>query len=415
MLIEDYGVVLVAAAGNKISYQTNTDFFHATFNYSTNNYEPTYTGTQIGYPASYDGVISVSSINHYYNANDSNSYVTTSPLGFPIHGRIEDSFAQDVSFANPNNPTALKFNGFPRKKIRPDGTVQIISPNGITVTHTINEYVDILAPTYKVMNYRLFSEEGIIDYYTYGGGTSTSAPFVSATAALMLGVNNCLNPYEVDDILKLTAKDVEHMQLNSNFFGELGFGKLETGNAVEFVDQMQSISGVAEIKDHIFYRDTFELYNIANTLSVQNVEFIDDVIIDFKAKNSVELEEGTLLEPNTNGSICLQSDPNLIIETNCQNYSSKISNYKNKTNSKVDLIDDLLVYPNPTNNKLNVETLDSLKEVSISDFTGKVVFYNKDVRNKKLSIDISMFSSGLYIVKVVLDNGEIVSKKIIKN
>lgn len=45
-------------------------------------------------------------------------------------------------------------------------------------------------------------------YFRYGGGTSASAPYVAAAAALVLSVNPSLSPDEVEAILKETAVDL---------------------------------------------------------------------------------------------------------------------------------------------------------------------------------------------------------------
>jgi hypothetical protein len=56
----------------------------------------------------------------------------------------------------------------------------------------------------------------------------------------MLSVNGCLYPNEVDNILKLTSKDVEQLSFNQIFQGQIGAGVLDAGDAVTFVNEMKN-------------------------------------------------------------------------------------------------------------------------------------------------------------------------------
>ena len=74
----------------------------------------------------------------------------------------------------------------------------------------------------------------------------------------------------------------------------------------------------------------------------------------------------------------------------------------------------LKIYPNPSNNKVIVDTKeDAFQKIEIVDATGKTVYFNSNY-TKNQSIDISGFSKGLYLVKAHTSNG-IFSSKIIKS
>jgi hypothetical protein len=71
---------------------------------------------------------------------------------------------------------------------------------------------------------------------------------------------------------------------------------------------------------------------------------------------------------------------------------------------------DLKIYPNPTSNKLYVELEHPTRtKVSLFDITGKEV-YSTIINQATSTIDVSSFKSGLYLVKVVNENGSSKSK-----
>ena len=93
-----------------------------------------------------------------------------------------------------------------------------------STTHQHNSSVDICAPGYDVAL--------SIDPTTYltGNGTSFAAPYVTGTVALMLAVNPCLTPDDVETILKTSAVNID--ALNPSYAGTLGAGRLDAAAAV---------------------------------------------------------------------------------------------------------------------------------------------------------------------------------------
>jgi hypothetical protein len=91
-------------------------------------------------------------------------------------------------------------------------------------THQHNATVDICAPGYDVA---LTIAPG---NYLTGNGTSFAAPYVSGTIALMLAVNSCLTPEEIEFILKETAVNID--DLNPAYAGRLGAGRMDAAAAV---------------------------------------------------------------------------------------------------------------------------------------------------------------------------------------
>ncbi len=94
-----------------------------------------------------------------------------------------------------------------------------------TTTHQHNSSVDLCAPGYDVA---LTVQAG---WYLTGNGTSFAAPYVSGTVALMLAVNPCLTPDDVEFILKQTAFNID--AINPLYAGSLGAGRLDAFAAVQ--------------------------------------------------------------------------------------------------------------------------------------------------------------------------------------
>jgi hypothetical protein len=71
---------------------------------------------------------------------------------------------------------------------------------------------------------------------------------------------------------------------------------------------------------------------------------------------------------------------------------------------------DILIYPNPTNDKLFIQGLSSSSRVSIYNVLGKLVLSQTISKE----IDVKQLSKGIYILKIADEQKEIV-RKFIKN
>jgi hypothetical protein len=88
------------------------------------------------------------------------------------------------------------------------------------------------------------------------------------------------------------------------------------------------------------------------------------------------------------------------------NYQSQL--VLDKTNFEFKKIS---LYPNPTNSVLNIQTLEQIKTVTITDISGRVSSF-KALDTK--TIDVSSLPNGIYFVAIQTDNGT-VREKFIKN
>ena len=82
------------------------------------------------------------------------------------------------------------------------------------------------------------------------------------------------------------------------------------------------------------------------------------------------------------------------------------------TEGNIELVEDNFnIYPNPVNDRLYIETEVEVEEVVVYTITGVVVGQQTTVNGQQTSsIDVSNLNSGIYFVKVVTENGEVVKR-----
>ena len=69
---------------------------------------------------------------------------------------------------------------------------------------------------------------------------------------------------------------------------------------------------------------------------------------------------------------------------------------------------ELLVYPNPTNSVLNIDTKgERILSIRIFNISGQLI--NSEL-NSDNTIDVSQFNNGMYIIQVETDNGVALSR-----
>ncbi|MCK4677085.1 MAG: S8/S53 family peptidase, partial [Bacteroidales bacterium] len=95
--------------------------------------------------------------------------------------------------------------------------------------HTHNDKVNVCAP-----GYRIISASAVTDTsYTVSSGTSHSSPITAGLAALIYSVLPCLNPDEVKHIIEKTAYNID--TINPAYAGLLGAGRIDAEKAVSYI------------------------------------------------------------------------------------------------------------------------------------------------------------------------------------
>jgi photosystem II stability/assembly factor-like uncharacterized protein len=78
----------------------------------------------------------------------------------------------------------------------------------------------------------------------------------------------------------------------------------------------------------------------------------------------------------------------------------------------LDNVNDIRLYPSPTQNILNIQTQETITGASVYDLLGKKVKVNQISTN---SLDVSNLAKGVYVIKVIGENDKTFSTKFIKN
>ena len=104
---------------------------------------------------------------------------------------------------------------------------------------------------------------------------------------------------------------------------------------------------------------------------------------------------------NSNGCAASRSITGNIVS--CASRGLAFNSALDNTNMKV--------YPNPAKDIVNVECVNA-KELMIIDCLGRIV-YNSMVYDSLVKVNVKQFNKGIYLVKVVLKNGEIIVEKMI--
>ncbi|GGE23123.1 S8 family peptidase [Psychroflexus salis] len=168
-LNQTLNVTVVAAAGN--------GFLHATYAIPPTTYV---------YPASYEHVLSVSSVGSYQP-----------------YGSVYDNGAT-VGWKDVH---------------------QFVVGNDF-FTHQHNDKVDIVAPGYTIPVARG------LDTYQFGKGTSYASPMVAGVAALMYSLHPTITATRVKEILQETAVFIDDIPENEQYAGLLGAGRVNAYAAV---------------------------------------------------------------------------------------------------------------------------------------------------------------------------------------
>lgn len=84
------------------------------------------------------------------------------------------------------------------------------------------------------------------------------------------------------------------------------------------------------------------------------------------------------------------------------------------TNTEIVKPLELNIYPNPFQNQFTIEILEDIQSVQIIDIEGKIRYSSENKAKGILTINAMNYTRGIYYARLVLSNGQVLSRKIIK-
>ncbi len=275
------GVTFVAGAGNGPSWENQFLLYNSTCdkdNFGDNLSLPG-SGECLVYPASFNHVISVTSVSH------SNMY------GVPVYLNIPSA-------------NLLGYYNYLWKDVHEQFTGNAAS------SHNHNSKIDICAPGYSVP--ALYYD--INNKYTNVWGTSFAAPMVASAISLILSVNPCLTPDDIEYIIKTTAFNIYSITENQSYIGKLGAGRLDLFAAINLAqtykaNYIQNISFSLTnqiIKGHTIIVGS----SVTSSTPVGAVTILSGADITFNSRQYIELKPG--FEAQQNSTFYLNVDENFI-------------------------------------------------------------------------------------------------------
>lgn len=154
-----------------------------------------------------------------------------------------------------------------------------------------------------------------------------------------------------------------------------------------------------------------------NTYQNQSQKYLIRLNADGTKDNTFDIGTGFVSPPIND--IIIQTDGKILIGGDYKNYndlnatSFLVRLYGDSILSNESFVNqnDVSLWPNPTQNNLNINNLKGkVTEISIYNFEGMLVYQNTNIGTV---VDVSNFASGLYIVKIITEEGEF-TKKFIK-
>ncbi len=130
--------------------------------------------------------------------------------------------------------------------------------------------------------------------------------------------------------------------------------------------------------------------------------------------------EGAVMGEDFGRSVSINSDASSVVvgAPDSGENASHIGNVRIFANEPLGItensMEELIVYPNPTNNLINIKTSAAISAYFIYDITGKLILSKEGLESKSLlQINISNFEMGIYIFKIKSDE-KVFETKVIK-
>ena len=116
--------------------------------------------------------------------------------------------------------------------------------------------------------------------------------------------------------------------------------------------------------------------------------------------------------------ICYEEDGNLLLSRPQAEYDNVMDCFS-MGNVGIAVVErtEMAIYPNPTNGHISISLSNTqnntIKRVAIYTITGQTI-YSNIFNSQSIEMDIENYPSGLYVIKITVDSGNVLQAKIIK-
>jgi len=191
-----------------------------------------------------------------------------------------------------------------------------------------------------------------------------------------------------------------------------------TGNApainINLTDSLSNLYNYSTLERiHYSHENSFNFKNGVLKIDFKNIYLPDSAssgdasigFVQYRIKPKSNLPNGTIVKNRAfiyfdyNAPIITNTSQNLfLLET-----TSIKENYKN----------DIIVYPNPTNGLITVNSTSNLPfKLNIFNLLGEEVYFNEN-KNYSYKIDLSNLNNGIYLMKLDLGNGKTETRRLV--
>jgi hypothetical protein len=281
-----------------------------------------------------------------------------------------------------------------------------------------NSYNDTSPKLNIYKNFNLEFETNLAITGTYGGISSYSVDdtgninFSSSWGQInaklhRITLNNVYNYITLSNKIKQVISTP-----NNNIFtlNDDGYIKIYDNNLnllSTSIDTYYNQPYLRKVGNHVFFNTYFD--NIVKVFDENAVE-----ISEFKLPSSLSF---IYASTDSSNNLILTGQNGYQIYTNHEYswargfiHKYNFSRFNLSVNENNIFNDSLSIFPNPTNSIITINSVkNSIFKVSIYDINGRFLF-----QTNNSTIDISDLPSSIYLLKIVLDNGNIINRKIVK-
>ncbi|GGZ70295.1 malectin domain-containing carbohydrate-binding protein [Algibacter mikhailovii] len=251
-------------------------------------------------------------------------------------------------------------------------------------------------------------ETFIADQYFSGGQTYENT---NATVASLYQTERSSDEafFSYDIPLENGTYDVT-LHLAEIYWGANGGGTGATGVRIFDAD----IEGVTVLNDYDIYKDVGSQTEVTKTFTVNVTDEVLNLTFDALESDHGDQPKVSAIEitgkvsNGITGIAAAGGSSNIKISN-----ETRPSNLEKNNNIKtINEVQEIVVFPNPTSDRLTIKGIDNLKTITVFSYSGQVL-QSLQVSNYETTLDLSGYPSGIYLVQV-LDKNKINNFKVVK-